>query len=566
MMKKFLVGLLILSQTAACAFPRPSIKADVASASKPKMPEKDQMISKEDDPAILDIPISDTVFVPQSLEKSESLPSTKIEGFNAYEMRSSDALRLLLQDKKIPVIFDVGTNDRIVNAVNLSGSLESVLEKISHIGGVFYSFENGVLKVKGSRRFSVSLPPIQSSFGDISSVIKGMGATDVNLDNFSRSINFSASREVYDDVRTYLQKVRETRSMLVYESYFFEVSLNDDSALGINFGDKTKLDLGRFDLKFNNANQATTIGNASPYALGTTYTSGKLSIDVLTNFLQTQGSVETLSKPTISIISGTTSTFRVGNTLRYISQTQTTAATTTTTGTAANPTVTVTTDKLDLGLKVDLAGDFEEDTIFTAVKIDLTNLTKLENFSSGTGDNATTLQLPQTNERSLETSVRVRPGDTILIAGIQQTKDSKNSTGTPEVAGLSAQTYRAESTARSELVIVMRPRVIRFVPRSKMLQAGTMAPSYKSSESAAYGSIGGASDRSGNSAASAEPLAALPENPSSSVSRSAAAAPAEPLVPKNDMPQDAVSKNLQAAPPVRNSLDGMVGLMNRAGN
>ena len=566
MMKKFLVGLLILSQTAACAFPRPSIKADVASASKPKMPEKDQMISKEDDPAILDIPISDTVFVPQSLEKSESLPSTKIEGFNAYEMRSSDALRLLLQDKKIPVIFDVGTNDRIVNAVNLSGSLESVLEKISHIGGVFYSFENGVLKVKGSRRFSVSLPPIQSSFGDISSVIKGMGATDVNLDNFSRSINFSASREVYDDVRTYLQKVRETRSMLVYESYFFEVSLNDDSALGINFGDKTKLDLGRFDLKFNNANQATTIGNASPYALGTTYTSGKLSIDVLTNFLQTQGSVETLSKPTISIISGTTSTFRVGNTLRYISQTQTTAATTTTTGTAANPTVTVTTDKLDLGLKVDLAGDFEEDTIFTAVKIDLTNLTKLENFSSGTGDNATTLQLPQTNERSLETSVRVRPGDTILIAGIQQTKDSKNSTGTPEVAGLSAQTYRAESTARSELVIVMRPRVIRFVPRSKMLQAGTMAPSYKSSESAAYGSIGGASDRSGNSAASAEPLAALPENPSSSVSRSAAAAPAEPLVPKNDMPQDAVSKNLQAAPPIRNSLDGMVGLMNRAGN
>jgi type II secretory pathway component GspD/PulD (secretin) len=565
MMKKFLVGLLILSQTAACAFPRPSIKADVASASKPKMPEKDQMLSKEDDPAILDVPISDTVFVPQSLEKSESLPSTKIEGFNAYEMRSSDALRLLLQDKKIPVVFDVGTNDRIVNAVNLSGSLESVLEKISHIGGVFYSFENGVLKVKGARRFSVSLPPIQSSFGDISSVIKGMGATDVNLDNFSRSINFSASREVYDDVRTYLQKVRETRSMLVYESYFFEVSLNDDSALGINFGDKTKLDLGRFDLKFNNANQATTIGNASPYALGTTYTSGKLSIDVLTNFLQTQGSVETLSKPTISIISGTTASFRVGNTLRYISQTQTTAATTTTSGgTTANPTVTVTTDKLDLGLKVDLAGDFEEDTIFTAVKIDLTNLTKLENFSSGTGDNATTLQLPQTNERSLETSVRVRPGDTILIAGIQQTKDSKNSTGTPEVAGLSAQTYKAESTTRSELVIVMRPRVIRFVPRGKMLQAGTMAPSYKSSESAAYGAVGGASNQPGASVALAEPLSALPANKTPSLST--AAAPAEPLVPRNDLPQDALPKNLQAVPPIRNSLDGMVGLMNRAGN
>jgi hypothetical protein len=38
------------------------------------------------------------------------------------------------------------------------------------------------------------------------------------------------------------------------------------------------------------------------------------------------------------------------------------------------------------------------------------------------------------------------------------------------------------------------------------------------------------------------------------------------LVPRNDLPQDALPKNLQAAPPIRNSLDGMVGLMNRAGN
>ncbi len=569
MMKKLLVGLLILSQTAACAFPRPSIKAEVASASKPKLPEKDQMLSKEDDPSILDVPISDTVFVPQSLEKSESLPSTRIEGFNAYEMRSSDALRLLLQDKKIPVIFDVGTNDRIVNAVNLSGSLESVLDKISHIGGVFYAYENGVLKVKGSRRFSVSLPPIQSSFSDVATVIKGMGATDVNLDNFSRSISFSASREVYDDVRTYLQKVRETRSMLVYESYFFEVTLNDDSALGINFADATNSKFPNWlNLKFNSANQAGTVGNTAAYSLGATYTSSKFNINMLTNFLQTQGSVETLSKPTISVISGTNSSFRVGNTLRYISQTQTTAATTTTTGTTANPTVTVTTDKLDLGLKVDIAGDFEEDTIFTAIKIDLTNLTSLDTFSSGDTSNATTLKLPQTNDRSLETSVRVRPGDTILLAGIQQSKDSTNSTGTPEISGLSAQTYRAGSTTRSELVIVMRPRVIRFVPRSKMLQAGGVMPGYKSSEASPY-ELARPANRPSVSAAEVQSLGTL-TNPLPSkegeIAQQEAKVNPQPLMPSNNAPQDTMPAALAGSPPIRNSLDGMVELMNRVGN
>jgi hypothetical protein len=235
--------------------------------------------------------------------------------------------------------------------------------------------------------------------------------------------------------------------------------------------------------------------------------------------------------------------------------------------TPANPTSTVTTDILDLCLKLDLTGDFEEDTIFTAIKIDLTNLTSLDTFSSGDASNATTLKLPQTNDRSLETSVRVRPGDTILIAGIQQSKDSTNSTGTPEIGGLSAQTYRAGSTTRSELVIVMRPKVIRFVPRSKMLQAGTMAPSYKSSDLMPYGSMGGVSNQPGASVALVEPLSAVPENKSrSSVNAVASAAVPEPLAPKNDMPQDALPRNLQAAPPIRNSLDGMVGLMNRAGN
>ncbi|MFN9903180.1 MAG: hypothetical protein ACK55Z_31290, partial [bacterium] len=113
---------------------------------------------------------------------------------------------------------------------------------------------------------------------------------------------------MYDDVRTYLQKVRETRSMFVYESYFFEVTLNDDSALGINFADATNSKFPNWlNLKFNSANQAGTVGNTAAYSLGATYTSSKFNINMLTNFLQTQGSVETLSKPTISVISGTNS-------------------------------------------------------------------------------------------------------------------------------------------------------------------------------------------------------------------------------------------------------------------
>jgi type II secretory pathway component GspD/PulD (secretin) len=541
MLKKFLIGLLVASQT-ACAFPRSAPSPEVRSAEKAKVPEKDQLLSRADDPAILDVPISDTVFVPQSMERSDPLPSLRIENFNAYEMRASDALRLLLQDKKIPVVFESATNDIVVSAIGLSGTLEEVLDKMSKMGGLYYTYQDGVLRVKATRRFVVSLPPVQQNTGgqEISGLLDKMGAEETSTDNSNHVVFFTAKRDVYEEVRTYLQKIRDTKSLLVYESYFFEVTLNDDKALGINFN-KANEKFANLGLKFSGGSTVGAVGTSNPFSLGSTYTAGDLDVDILTKFLQTQGSVETLSKPTISIIAGTSASFRVGNKLRYISQTQTTAATTTgTTTTTANPTVTVTTDTLDLGLTLALTGDFEEDSVYTTVRLDITNLTSLDEFSSGSGDNATTLKLPQTNDRSLTTAVRVRPGDSILIAGIQNSQDTTNTNGTPAFRGFSLQTLKSDSVKRSELVVVMRPRVIRFVPRSKLGMDAAASDSFAKTASLPLGLVG----------------RTLPE-----------AVAGGGVEPSKSMgwPVQAGAQ-ADALPPIRNSLDGVVGVVKRVGN
>ena len=70
----------------------------------------------------------------------------------------------------------------------------------------------------------------------------------------------------------------------------------------------------------------------------------------------------------------------------------------------------------------------------------------------------TDLTLPQTADREVRTSIRARPGDIILLGGITVSKDSIDVSN-----GITASTKNGDSS-RSELVIALKPKVVRFAP------------------------------------------------------------------------------------------------------
>ncbi len=71
------------------------------------------------------------------------------------------------------------------------------------------------------------------------------------------------------------------------------------------------------------------------------------------------------------------------------------------------------------------------------------------------------VQLPQTTERELRTQVRVRPGDSILIAGLVKENDNIDRSG-PGINEPIIPTSRVAQSLNSELVFLLRPRVVVF--------------------------------------------------------------------------------------------------------
>ncbi len=67
--------------------------------------------------------------------------------------------------------------------------------------------------------------------------------------------------------------------------------------------------------------------------------------------------------------------------------------------------------------------------------------------------------MPETTERELSTQIRIRPGDSLLIAGLVRESDEYDTEG----AGFDSPfipTSRTALTANTELVFLLKPRVI----------------------------------------------------------------------------------------------------------
>lgn len=451
--------------------PRENIQPDIPkSVERPILP--DSIIARDDRSAILDLGLTDNMLVPAPLERSDSLPDVMVDNFSAIDATAVEAFRLLLMDKGIAVSTDETANDVKVNITNYSGKLQEVMERLSETAGVFYTYRGGLIRLSKDRSFIVPLPPLADALVEMSDIITSLGATEVKLDKSSRMVTFRASRQVFDSVSSYLERLRLSKVMIVYETYFLEVSLDDRQETGINWNQINKTSLATsvdnsvfsFDDTFGHGTPAFNIADAvkqktvGGLGFGALFTSGSFNIDVLFEFLSSQGSVQTISRPTISIMSGGKAKFEVGSKRRYVSKVSVT-------NTGDNATSqSVETEDLSLGLKTEISGDYSDDTIFTSITMSIDDLITFDNVTI----DDTEIALPETAARSLNTSIRVRPGDAILIGGINQSRDSKLREG-PFTLGDWMPFLRTKSDAikRSELVIVLRPRIVRFKHEEK---------------------------------------------------------------------------------------------------
>jgi type II secretory pathway component GspD/PulD (secretin) len=161
-----------------------------------------------------------------------------------------------------------------------------------------------------------------------------------------------------------------------------------------------------------------------------------------------QGDVKVLSSPTISTLNNQKAIIRVGNQDVFFI---TGAVATQTTVTQIIQPMTI-----DIGILLDVTPQIAEDgTIIMNIHPSITDKTGEKTTPDGKST------FPLLSVRETDTTVRVRDGQTIIIAGLMQEKTLENSTGVPVLHSIPILgglfRYKTGTKTNSELVIMITP-------------------------------------------------------------------------------------------------------------
>jgi hypothetical protein len=450
-----------------------------------EVPSQDETVRGNEDPPIVTLDLGSSLHE-HRLSEGDDLPGNIIiptTNLNAVPITA--ALQAVLSGTDVSLSWNTGSlGDRLVTVMNLSGPLPRVVEKICGAARVFCSYRHGSLELDERETFVVNLPPVAKATAGGSAGATGNSMVEalsqlvgskVQVDDQGGNIIYTTDVEGQGRVKKYLDQLRNGRPLIVLQMYIWEVTLNKENSEGINwdYAKLGKVGPGVEKTDFTALTNLTSVaGNAGAVSLGAV-TTGALNASALAGFLSTQGRLQTISSPQITFVSGASAELKVGGTQRYISQVGQLVSQTNVSGTnAAQPTTgvgtnTVNTDSIDTGLTIDVAGSYENGVVFANFDLALKNLVSLNPTSSGGG----TIDLPQTTDEKMNTVIRVRPGDNLVMAGLVTSADTENRQGLPLPGDARLPFYGDEQMQNHELVIVVKPSVVVFSDKGEAAEA-----------------------------------------------------------------------------------------------
>lgn len=414
-------------------------------------PRPDAVNSKPD--SVIYLPLGNDVLVPKS-SSSLGLPTEIIGPFELRSETVAGALQLILSDYDISMAFETNAAfERTVTVANLRGTLDSAVRQICGLADLYCAYENGLLVVKETQTFTVSVPPIGGDTDILASLATGLeaitGVTPITEET-TRTIIYEATNRTAQMAERYFQRVRSSTALIVFEVYIWEVALSNANSAGVNWSDIESF--GKFSSQINIPGSVGA--NFNPISIGLPTTGDAAQVSDVFEFISTYGAVKTISQPQITVLSGSEATLRAADTVNYVSSL---------TRTIQNDETTVSTetDSVDTGFTLTIASNWDNATVYGTINIDLEEFRGFQNFDA----DGTILQLPETTERELSTQVRIRPGDSLLIAGLVRESDEFDKSG----AGFDSPflpTSRSVGTTNSELVFLLKPRVIVYTSKN----------------------------------------------------------------------------------------------------
>ncbi|MFH1159181.1 MAG: type II and III secretion system family protein [Pseudomonadota bacterium] len=406
-----------------------------------------------------------------------------------YELRGetlASALQLILDEYDISLAFETDEGlKRRITVSNLHGKLKDVINRVCSLADLYCHFEQGTLTIKNTETFIVDLPPISggsSGSGDTANsgdaANSDSGSTTDNeaytqiatglaaiigmtptVDNSTRVMIYTATQRSNKYALQYFERLRKNTALIIFETHVWEVTLNNSNRTGIRWDALfNKVAGGKFDLGVSFPGGAP-VGTGQAQAIAITAGAGaNTDTQTVLEFISERGAVKTVSQPQITVLSGSTATLNIKQKQNYLSGVTRTPCNNNPPG--CTDTFAMTTATVETGLNMNVTSAWDQSTVYGNLMISLDELLGIDTFSPDNGGSS--VQLPKTTTRSLQTEIRVRPGDSILIGGLVSEKDNLTDSGPGFMKPLFT-TARDVNKINTELVFLLRPRVVAFI-------------------------------------------------------------------------------------------------------
>ncbi|GEM_PF-3601630 len=276
----------------------------------------------------------------------------------------------------------------------------------------------------------------------------------------------SATQRELREVEKYIDITEASlKKQVVLDVKIMEVLLSDKFNLGVDW---SKV----FDNVFRSTvNYSVTIaqnsapGEYMPIQGFTTFSihpvgNTQSPFNLMINALREYGDVHVISSPRLAVVNNQAAVIKVGSDMKFVTDVNTE---TTIEGDTNIIGCDVDTDTYFVGVSLTLTPYVDESgevTLF--IHPNVTELKEVRSFRSECGD--VPIEEPVFDVRELDTVVKVRDGDTLVIGGLIKNISSKRRLETPglsQVPGLgNLFTRRDEESKRAELIIFITPHVI----------------------------------------------------------------------------------------------------------
>lgn len=242
----------------------------------------------------------------------------------------------------------------------------------------------------------------------------------------------------------------EAAQQIAVEVRAFEVTLSESDSYGIDWSRVWKSLLG---------NTALSVAGsfATPLTLPISVSlSEPGGLNLFIRALSTQGKVKVLSQPSIRLLNGHPAVIQAGRVRAFVAE-----ASQTVTGTAGTSTFSLKLGSVQDGVILPLTARVVQDEVILNLAPILSQVRDIRKVTSGT----TSVEAPDVDNRALQTTVRLRNGETVVLGGLISSQERDERQGLPIVlkyVPILGWLFgsREKSAARTELVLTLTPTIV----------------------------------------------------------------------------------------------------------